>query len=109
MNTTAQKELLDVIMLDDFVVRREALTKWVLRWVGTLKCDVFMPNSKRQAARAEDPAGFDYMEKAALLDKIFEGVLNAPVKVVSMKVEEGVTNTTVTAKIYTILQEPRGV
>jgi hypothetical protein len=36
MNKQAAKELLDLIMLDEFVARREALNLWSRRWIATM-------------------------------------------------------------------------
>lgn len=37
MTPQAATELLDVIMLDDFVARRDALDTWIRRWVATME------------------------------------------------------------------------
>lgn len=37
MTPQAATELLDVIMLDDFVTRRAALDTWARRWVATME------------------------------------------------------------------------
>lgn len=108
MNSSTQKELLDVIMLDEFVARREALLTWAKRWVWTLKCSAAVDSNTRDNNRMEKgPEEFDRMEKAAFLDQIFMGVLNASAKVVDVRVEEGFPDTVITTKIHVILQEPR--
>lgn len=39
MTPPAAEELLNVIMLDDFVARRKALDAWTRRWIATMEVD----------------------------------------------------------------------
>lgn len=40
MTPPAAEELLNVIMLDDFVARRKALDTWTQRWIATMEVNM---------------------------------------------------------------------
>lgn len=69
MTPPAAEELLNVIMLDDFVDRRKALDTWARRWVATAKIVHSRHSSQLEA-------------KVAMFQELLEGLLTDEVNVV---------------------------
>lgn len=52
MNSQAAKELLDLIMLDDYVARKQALDDWSRRWLATMHVEFKWDGSRKLAPGA---------------------------------------------------------
>jgi hypothetical protein len=50
----AAQELLDLIMLEDFVARRKALDAWTRRWIATARVDFIADGQEALKVEAEN-------------------------------------------------------
>lgn len=78
MNPRAAQELLDLIMLDEFVARRKALDDWSRRWVATMHTE-FIPGP---GASMRDPA-VAQVARQTLLTNILDGLVQDQVHVLN--------------------------
>lgn len=114
MNPTAAQELLDLIMLDDFVARKQALDNWSRKWIAT--CMVEYPVSLSMVRNLEKNYGLQYattMAKAAIIGRMLEGIAgDESVKAMRWEVsdneDQGRTRMT-RVEMHVVLQEPRDI
>jgi hypothetical protein len=98
MNPRAAKELLDVIMLDEFVARRKALDDWSRRWVATMHVEALNVHSLSEARGA----------KKQLLTEILNGLVQDEVNVLHWGPLIGNKNS-LACQMHVIMQEPRDI
>ena len=104
MSPQAAKELLDLIMLDDYVTRKKALNNWSRRWIATLQLDYTLA-----------PSGFAYNDSAyqalenvsreVLIVRMVKGLLANAVPALRWTTSEDGSQTRV--ELHVVLQEPR--
>lgn len=92
MTPPAAEELLNVIMLDDFVARRKALDVWTRRWVATMEV-LNNGTSGPHGARAE------------MLNEVAEGLLVDAVGCVEFGKRVGKMGYAL--RMHVLLQKPR--
>lgn len=91
MTPPAAEELLNVIMLDDFVARRKALDTWTRRWIAT-------------AEIVHDRHASQLVAKVNMLQELLEGLLADEMNVVEFgKVPTGDW----AMRLHTLRQKPR--
>lgn len=103
MNPRAAKELLDVIMLDEYVARRKALDDWSRRWVATMHTE-FIPGP---GASMRDPA-VAQVARQTLLTNILDGLVQDQVHVLNWGPLIGNKNS-LACQMHVIMQEPRDI
>lgn len=108
MNSRAATELMAIVMLDDFVARRDAMNNWSRRWVATVRLshpasrDVVRVFEERFGGKADEAARY------ALTDKLVRGMVeDQSVAALRWERAEGEKSIVTTVEMNVILQEPR--
>lgn len=104
MNSSAAKELLDVIMLDEFVARRKALDAWSRRWIATMHVE-FVHDG--ETPKGELPELYREAKKL-LLTEIFDGLARDEVHVLHWGRLISNKNS-LACEVHFVMQEPRDV
>lgn len=76
MIAESRKELLELLMLDDFVQRREALDRWEARWVATLELVHIAPRSGVRELNRQFPGKADLVARSGLTTKMVEALVD---------------------------------
>ena len=99
MNRRAAEELLNLIMLDDFVQRRQALDTWSRRWLTTMHVEYTHDGT------VPDAIVLSHARKI-LLRKILDGLSTDAVKVLLYgRLPENFN--TIVCEMHCVMQEPR--
>jgi hypothetical protein len=104
MTPKAAEELLNIIMLDDFVARREGLDRWSRRWLATMEVTHVQQLGLIPKGYQGD---LDAMARAALTEEILRGLLKNELPAMGWATHEGRTTREVVARMHVVLQEPR--
>lgn len=103
MNPRAAQELLDLIMLDEFVARRKALDDWSRRWVTTMHVE-FVPEP---AVSVRNPEVLRAARRV-LLTNILDGLAQDEVHVLHWGHLIKNPNS-LACEMHAIMQEPRDI
>lgn len=76
MIAQSRKELLDLLMLDDFVARREALEHWEAKWIATLELVHIAPRSGVRELNRQFPGKADLVARSGLTAKMVEALVD---------------------------------
>src|SRR3954469_19100685 len=96
MNPRAAKELLDVIMLDEYVARRKALDDWSRRWIATMHVEALNVHNLSEAREA----------KKQLLTEILNGLVQDEVNVLHWGHLIS-NNNSLACEMHVVMQQPR--
>jgi len=101
VNSRAAEELLNLIMLDDFVQRRQTLDTWSRRWITTMHVEYTHDGT------APDAMVIPHAREVLLL-KILDGLRADEVKVLLWGKLVGDDNT-FACEMHCVMQEPRSL
>lgn len=107
MNTEAANELLNIILRDDYVSRREGLNTWTRRWIATMQISHPVNKDMVEAAEQLFPGRIDELAKQALAQRMAVGLVANEVKAVSFVIADGEKIRVTSMEMHIILQEPR--
>jgi hypothetical protein len=96
VNPTAAEEILNIIMLDDYVQRKQALADWSRRWLTTMHVEM---NTEEEIG-----GGSGYAVKLVLLRKIWSALIHDEVNVLHW-FQANPKN--LTCEMHCIMQKPR--
>lgn len=112
MNPQAAQELLDLIMLDDFVERKKSLDTWSRKWIATMEL-VQRVDLKRCLDTERTVNGgahrLENMARAAIIDRMLVGLMDDAVGATKIeKTDDQEKNVrTYTLHMHVVLQRPR--
>jgi len=103
----AAKELLDLIMIDEYVARKKALDNWSRRWIATMQLDYEISATLEHAYGARVSQEFDRIARQTLISKMTHGLLTNDVPALrwSTSLIEG--GRSLRVEMHVVLQEPR--
>lgn len=100
MNQVAAQEILDLIMLDDYVARKQALDAWSRKWIATLYVDAPHHGMLAQA-------------KIEIMTKIFTALMANELDSINFGMPVGedgnLDRTRLACEMHVILQKPRDI